>query len=208
MYGDVAKLTELADLAMKHHAMLMIDDAHGIGVLGEHGKGASHYFAISGKHNTCVTVPLGKALGSMGAIVYGHADIIESLLQFARTYRYSTALPPAICAATRAALRILQRENWRQAKLHDLCRFFIEETIKRNLPLITKEVTPIKSILIGENRKALQIQQKLMEKRLFVSCIRPPTVPNGHALLRISLTCNHEERHLVYLLDQLAALCS
>lgn len=203
MQGDIAPIHQLKSLACKYNAMLIVDDAHGLGVLGEHGAGITEFLALSQQDIPCLITPLGKALGSVGAIVSGSESTIEALLQFSRTYRYSTALPPAICEASLVALSILREQTWRRVKLHKLCQFFIKECKQRNLKLISDECTPIKSVLISSSESALNIQRSLMTKGLFVSCIRPPTVPTHLTCIRISLNCMHKESQIIYLLDQL-----
>ncbi|MBX3708299.1 MAG: 8-amino-7-oxononanoate synthase [Gammaproteobacteria bacterium] len=206
MHGNISNILAISKLTTKYNTMLIVDDAHGIGVLGDNGAGVSNYFKLSQKDIPCLITPLGKALGSFGAIVSGEAKTIEALLQFARTYRYSTALPPAICDATLAALNLLKSETWRNARLHYLCDFFNQEASSRALTLLSLDKTPIKSFVIGSNKNALDIQQKLMNKGLFVSCIRPPTVPINSARIRISLNCMHSEQQIIYLLDQFKKL--
>lgn len=196
--GCIANIKKLSELATQHKAMLIVDDAHGVGILGDQGKGITDDYDIP-----CLVTPLGKALGSMGAIVSGDKDMIETLLQFARTYRYSTALPPAICHATLTAIDILTNESWRRQTLKHLIRFFIKEARSREFHLFSCDETPIKSIIIGSSQNALAIQQHLMKRGLFVSCIRPPTTPNNLACIRISLNCMHSEEQIIFLLDQL-----
>lgn len=202
MQGDIANLKELCLLAKKYESMLIVDDAHGIGVLGKCGAGISEYLQLSQADIPCLITPLGKAFGSMGAVVSGSREMIETLLQISRTYRYSTALPPAICDATLAALNIIRIESWRREKLAYLANFFIKEAKLRDIPLNSYDVTPIKSILVKSNEIALNLQKALMKMGLYVSCIRQPTVPANAACARISLNCFHEESHIIYLLDQ------
>ena len=204
MEGDITPADKIAKRVKEHSATLIVDDAHGFGVLGKTGRGVCEQFQLLEDDLYCLVIPLGKAVGSMGAVVAGPDDLIESLVQFARTYKYSTALPPAISIATLRSLEILEKENWRTEKLKKLISFFIQESQTRNLPLVSDDLTPIKSFLIGDNKKTLQIQQLLFEKGLYVSAIRPPTVPVNTARIRISLNCNHDEADLVRLLDLMA----
>jgi 8-amino-7-oxononanoate synthase len=203
MQGDIAPVQQLKTLARKYNAMLIIDDAHGLGVLGNTGAGITEFLALTQQDIACLITPLGKALGSVGAIVSGSESTIETLLQFSRTYRYSTALPPAICEASLVALNILSEQPWRRVKLQQLCQFFIKECKLRNLKLISDDCTPIKSILVSSSKVALNIQRGLITKGLFVSCIRPNTVPAHLTCIRISLNCMHGESQIIYLLDQL-----
>jgi 8-amino-7-oxononanoate synthase len=204
MSGVISPLPELATLAKKYQASLLIDDAHGIGVLGPEGRGVCEYFQLTQKDVPCLITPLGKALGSMGAIVSGSSELIEYLIQFAKSYRYSTALPPAIAAATNTALKILQQETWRREKLQTLIHFFDCAAKARHLPLLSHTPTPIKSILIGENALAIRLQARLQEKGFLIASIRPPTVPEASARIRISLNCLLTENNILQLLDCLA----
>ena len=203
MQGTLSNIPALSELAKNNNAKLIVDDAHGVGVLGENGRGVCEYFNLSQKDIPCLVTPLGKAFGSFGAIVSGDESLIETMIQFAGSYRYCTALPPAICDATLAALTIIKNKNWRREKLFSLSEFFIREARARELPLASYDVTPIKTIVIGDNEKTLKIQDALIEKGLLVSCIRPPTVPANKACIRIPLSCAHEEGQIIYLLDQL-----
>lgn len=204
MEGDICCLDQLATLAKQQQLLLIIDDAHGVGVLGKNGRGICEYFNLSEKDIPCLVVPLGKAFASLGGAVVGSNDLIESLLQFAKTNRYSTALPPAVSHATIATFSMMEQENWRRERLQTLIHFFIEQAKFRCLPLISDAPTPIKSLLIGGNRLTIKIQQALMQKGFFISCIRPPTVPQGTARIRISLNSMHQEQDIINLLDSIA----
>ncbi|MBV9576812.1 MAG: aminotransferase class I/II-fold pyridoxal phosphate-dependent enzyme, partial [Gammaproteobacteria bacterium] len=201
IHGDMGNITEMIKIAEKNNAMLVIDDAHGVGVLGENGKGICEHYPLTQREVPCLITPLGKALGSFGAIVSGKKNSLEPLLQFARTLHYSTALPPAICDATRAALNILQNESWRRKKLQALIQFFIKTCVQRQLPLISLDETPIKAFAINSNQHALMIQKNLSTKNLLIACIRPPTVSPQTVCLRICLNAEHTEKQIVYLLD-------
>ena len=194
MEGDAANISELGNLARKFQALLIIDDAHGLGILEE---------KINQHDAPLLVAPLGKAFGSFGAIVAGQNDLIELLLQSSRSYRYSTALPPAIAYATITALTLIQQENWRRERLTELIHFFICEARKRPLTLCAKTNTPIQPIMIGDNARVIQLQQQLLAKGIMVAAIRPPTVPAGTARLRVSLSCEHTEAQILYLLDTL-----
>lgn len=203
MHGTLANLPALSNLAKNNNAMLIVDDAHGIGVLGKHGAGACEHFQLSQNDVPCLVTPLGKAFGSFGAIVAGNHDLIEAMIQFAGSYRYCTALPPALCEATIAALKIIKNESWRREKLHELSEFFIAESRLRELKLASYDATPIKSIVIGDNKKCLLLQDLLLQKGLLVSCIRPPTVPINQACIRIPLSCAHSESQILSLLNEI-----
>lgn len=206
MQGNIASVKPLAESAGQNNAMLIVDDAHGIGVLGEKGKGICEHFQLSQNDVPCLVIPLGKSFGSMGAVVSGSDSLIEYLLQFSRTYCYTTALPPAISFATLETVKIIQQETWRREKLRYLSDVFTTAANERKLPLISMDQTPIKSILVGSNEMTLIFQEKLLEKGFFVSCIRPPTVPSNTARIRISLSCMHTENQIIELLDFLTKL--
>jgi 8-amino-7-oxononanoate synthase len=205
MQGDISPLDQIAPLAKQHQALLMVDDAHGIGVLGKTGRGICEHYHLNQDMLPCLITPFGKSLGSFGAVVSGSKAMIEVLLQFARTHRYSTALPPAVCEATRAALLVLQQEPWRREKLQTLIQLFNESVKQRQLNLFSSDATPIKLIQIGENKKALALQKNLAQQGFFVSCIRSPTLPPHAASIRISLNCLHTAEEITSLLDVLAA---
>lgn len=204
MTGNLSPAPQLAALARNYNSLLLIDDAHGIGVLGRCGRGISEYFNLSKQEIFCLISPLGKAFGGLGAIVSGDQALIEELLQFARTYRYTTALSPAITFAMLATLKIVEVETWRRERLLDLIAFFIRQACHRALPLISTDLTPIKSILIGNSNRVMQIQTTLMKHGFFTAGIRPPTVPSDTARIRISLNCMHTENDIMRLLDLIA----
>jgi 8-amino-7-oxononanoate synthase len=204
MEGDISPIPQLANLARENNHSLIIDDAHGIGVLGKNGRGACEHHQLSQRDVPCLVTPFGKAVGSMGAMVSGSKQLIAALLQFANTYRCSTALPPAVTFATLESLKILQQENWRRERLNYLIKYFILQAKNRELSLVAEAITPIKSILIGDNQLALKIKETLRQQGFFVSCIRPPTVPQGTARIRISLNCLHEQQEITHLLDLIA----
>jgi 8-amino-7-oxononanoate synthase len=205
MEGQISPIDQIVATTQSYPLSIMVDDAHGIGVLGKNGRGICEHYGLSQQQIPCLIVPLGKACGSMGAIVAGSKELIECLLQFSKTYRYTTALPPALAHATITALKIVETENWRRLKLQEIIQFFIAEAKKRCLPLLSEDLTPIKPILIGDNNRALQIKQILQEKGFFISCIRPPTVPTGTARIRISLNSMHQKSQVTDLLDIMAA---
>ncbi|MGB6976262.1 MAG: 8-amino-7-oxononanoate synthase [Gammaproteobacteria bacterium] len=206
MEGDISPVPQLAKLARENKATLLVDDAHGIGVLGKNGGGICEYYRLTQQDVPCLVTPFGKAIGSMGAIVSGSSQLIEAILQFARTYRYSTALPPSVAFATLESLKIIQEETWRREKLNYLIEYFIQQAKVRSLSLITEAITPIKSILIGDTRLALKIKEALIQHGFFVSCIRPPSVAEGTTRIRISLNCAHEEHEISRLLDLIVML--
>lgn len=203
--GTITQIKELATTATKNNNFLIVDDAHGIGVLGEKGNGACEHFGLSETDVPCLITPLGKAYASMGAIVSGSDGLIEALLQFARPYRYSTAIPAAVCDASFAAMQVMRTESWRLAQLCERIRFFINAALERELTLSSLDLTPIKSIAIGSNAAALTLQTHLKQLGFLVACIRPPTIPAHLAMIRISLNCDHTEKQIITLLDEISA---
>lgn len=203
MDGDLAPLPALAPLAAAQDAWLMVDDAHGLGVIGRHGGGIVEHFALAPHEVPVLVGTLGKAFGTFGAFVAGDNTLIETLIQKARTYIYTTALPSAIAEATRASLRIIRQESWRREKLQSLGQRFQNgaEQLGIAVPRLTSAIVPV---LIGDSRRATAISQSLMANGIWVSAIRPPTVPKGTARLRITFSALHEEHHIDRLLDALS----
>ncbi|MGL6213812.1 8-amino-7-oxononanoate synthase [Billgrantia desiderata] len=204
MDGDVADVGGLATVSARHDAWLMIDDAHGIGVLGAHGDGCVGH--PHGVERVPVLVgTLGKALGTGGAFVAGSEALIEHLIQFARAYVYTTAQPPGVAAASLAALDILAAEPERRQQLRDNIHYFRHEAALLGLPL-GDSFTPIQPLVLGEGRQIMNWAARLREAGLLVGAIRPPTVPNGEARLRITLRASHTRGSLDRLLETLARL--
>jgi 8-amino-7-oxononanoate synthase len=205
MDGDLAPLPELSEIAQKNNAWLMSDDAHAIGVLGKTGAGCAEHFNLDVQQLPIVMATLGKGLGTFGAIVAGSDALIETLIQFSRTYIYTTALPPAVAAATLASVKLAQTETWRREKLHTLIARFRAGAAQLGLPLMQSE-TPIQPILIGDSAEALRISSALAQRGIWISAIRPPTVPNGTARLRITFSAAHTDEQIDYLLENLSAV--
>ncbi len=194
MDGDLAPLPELARVAREARAWLIVDDAHGLGVVGNSGRGVCEHFNLSADDVPVLVGTFGKAFGTFGAFVAGDADLIEFLIQKARPYIYTTALPPAVAAATRAALRVSQRESWRREKVLALAERFrggLAEVFPESRP-----GTAIQPVIVGETQRALAISRALEAKGFLVTAIRPPTVPAGTARLRVTLSAAHEERQV------------
>ena len=202
MDGDLAPLPELAQACQQKDAWLMVDDAHGIGVVGPHGRGSLEHFNLNTEAVPILVGTLGKAFGTFGAFVAGSETLIESLIQRARSYIYTTALPPAVAEATRASLRLIQTESWRREKLQQLVNRFRRGAIESGLPLMDS-FTPIQPLLLGDTERALTVSQRLREQGFLISAIRPPTVPEGTARLRITISAEHEEAHVDRLLNAL-----
>lgn len=207
MDGDVAPAAELAALARERGAWLMIDDAHGLGVLGAKGGGLLEQAGLGQEDVPILVGTLGKAFGTFGAFVAGREELIEFLIQRARTYIYTTALPPAVAEATRAALRLAREESWRREHLGRLVARFRKGAEQQGLMLMDS-ATPIQPVLIGGNEAATRASAALLEAGFLVSAIRPPTVPAGTARLRITFSAGHSEAQVDGLLNALADLAA
>ncbi|HSB97215.1 MAG TPA: 8-amino-7-oxononanoate synthase [Spongiibacteraceae bacterium] len=203
MDGDTAPLTELAALAQRHDAWLMVDDAHGIGVLGARGVGCAELFNLSERQLPILMGTLGKAFGTFGAFVAGSEALIETLVQFARSYIYTTALPPAVAAASLKSLQLIQREVWRREHLQQLIQCFRRGAEQLGLPLCASH-TAIQPLLIGDAGLALRWSEQLAARGIWIGAIRPPTVPANSARLRITLSAAHSEVQIDRLLAALS----
>ena len=202
MDGDVAPLMEFAALCKTQCATLMVDDAHGLGVLGAEGAGSIAEAGMSQDDVPILMATLGKALGAAGAFVAGSATLIDGLVQNARPFIYTTAMPPALAAAARAAVDIARFESWRRDALMRAVRHFRIGAADRGIALLDSR-TAIQPVLIGESAAALRTSAALEEAGFFVPAIRPPTVPKGHARLRVALSALHSESDVERLLEAL-----
>ncbi len=203
MDGNVADVPALMALCERYDAWLMIDDAHGFGVLGEHGEGTLSYFGMAGRDGVAPAwqgrmdrliymATLGKAAGVAGAFVAGEPSMVEWVLQKARTYMFATATPAMIAEALRASVRVMQEEGWRRAHLRALQRRLRDGIAAADLPWhLMPSDTAIQPLIIGSNEAALAVMARLDEQGVWVPAIRPPTVPEGTARLRISLSAAH-----------------
>lgn len=205
MDGDCAPLTELATLTQQHQGWLMVDDAHGFGVLGKHGAGLVEQEGLSSDQVPVLMATLGKAVGTAGAFVAGNEDLIEYLIQSARTYIFTTAMPPAVAAATHYSLGVIQAETWRREQLQSLIQRFKQGATQLGLPMMASD-TPIQPLLVGGSDQAMAYSQQLLEQGILVTAIRPPTVPDGEARLRITITAGHSEAQIDQLLHALERL--
>jgi 8-amino-7-oxononanoate synthase len=205
MDGDIAPLPELATLCEKNNAVLMIDDAHGFGVLGETGVGCAELYSLDQKQVPVLMATLGKALGTFGAFVAGSEALIETLIQFARTYIYTTALPPAVAAATRCSLKLLQEESFRRQQLRENIDYFVNCARQTGVELMPSD-TAVQPVLVGESADVLRAGEKLRAQGLLVGAIRPPTVPADQARLRITLSAEHSREDIDRLVNALQGL--
>lgn len=207
MDGDIAPLEELAAACEAHDAWLMVDDAHGIGVLGPQGQGSIAAAGLAVDRVPVLMGTLGKALGTAGAFVAGSEALIETLIQRARPYVYTTAMPPAIAEATRAALRIVADEEWRRERVMGLAQRFRHGAQKIGLDLMDSP-TPVQPVLLGDSGRATRWGEALRRAGILVGTIRPPTVPDGAARLRVTLSAAHTVEHveaLLAVLEEIAA---
>jgi 8-amino-7-oxononanoate synthase len=204
MDGDIAPLPTLLELADAHDAWLVIDDAHGFGVLGD-GRGTLAHFGLRSERIVSMGT-LGKAAGVAGAFVCAHPAVIETIVQLARTYVYTTAAPAMLACALMAALNAIAHGDERRARLRrsiDRLRTGLAETPWRLLP----SSTPIQALVVGANEAAMALSARLWSQRIFVPAIRPPTVPAGTARLRISLSSAHADADIDELVAALRAAC-
>jgi 8-amino-7-oxononanoate synthase len=191
MDGDIAPVPGLLSLCERYGAWLLLDDAHGFGVLGRNGRGVPSHFGIDSP-NLIYMGTLGKAAGVFGAFVAGDSAVIDTLVQQARTYIYTTALPPLLARALLASMAIIEAEDWRRERLVTLIARLRSSLRPGRFRLLPSD-TPIQPLLIGSNDDALEIGAALEEAGLWVPVIRPPTVPKGTARLRISLSATHTD---------------
>ena len=203
MDGDLAPLKMLAVLARAENATLYVDDAHGAGVIGPDGCGSVAYAGLSVREVPLQLITLGKALGGAGAVLVGQEALIDAIAQTARAHIYTTALPPPLASAARAALAIARRETWRRFKLAALVARFRRGAQQLGVPLMDSS-TAIQPILIGSNAAALEASHQLEQAGFFVGAIRPPTVPDGRTRLRVTINALHAEADVDALLEALA----
>ena len=190
MDGDVAPVGELLALCERHDAWLVLDDAHGIGVLGQQGRGALAQFGVASPRIVYMAT-LGKALGGYGAFACGSSEVVDWLVQKSRTYIYSTALPPMMAAAVLAALEILEGEDSPVERLHARIAEFRAACAAARVAVVDS-ATAIQPVIVGDAARTLEMSARLLDRGLLVPAIRPPTVPEATSRLRISLSAAHE----------------
>jgi len=205
MDGDEADIRTMAQYCQQYEAWLMLDDAHGFGVLGDHGKGSLSQQSISPQQVPVYMATLGKAMGTAGAFVAGPEDLIEYLIQTARSYIYTTAMPAAVAAASLASLNILKKGDSKQQSLLHNIRYFKRLAQQSDIILMPSN-TAIQPILVGNADEALRLSQQLFDKGLHIAAIRPPTVPKNSARLRITLRADHTENDIKGLINTLSDL--
>ena len=207
MDGDAADLPFLSSVAKQNDAWLMVDDAHGLGVLGDTGAGLCEAQSQSQDQVQILMGTLGKGMGTAGAFVAGSKELIEYLTNFARPYIYTTAMPAAIAAATLASIEIVKHEPQRREHLQSLIQQFKTGAQQLGLNLMPSD-TAIQPVLVGDAQIALNMSEQLRERGIMVTAIRPPTVPAGTARLRITLSASHTNEQVDQLLQALGALSS
>lgn len=208
MDGDIAPLPDLLKLADRYGAWLLIDDAHGFGVLGQDGRGVLQHFDLANAPSGLIYLAtLGKAAGVAGAFIAGDTTLIDWLVNRARSYLYTTASPPALAAAASVSLRLIASEPERRQRLRRHIEVLRAGLAGLPWPLLPS-ATPIQPLLVGDTASAVRLSAALWQRGLYVPAIRPPTVPAGHARLRISLSAAHSEADVAALIDALHAIAA
>ena len=205
MDGDMADLPKLAGLAKKHNSLLMIDDAHGVGVLGDQGRGCANHFGLTDKDVPIMMGTLGKAFGCSGAFVLASQEIIDYLINFSRTYIYTTAVPPALAFASSTALELVKNADAQRSNLQNLIALFKKSAQELGLVLWPSD-TAIQPIMIGDSEKAMKISNLLLGQGILLTAIREPTVPKNTARLRVTLSASHSEQDVLKLIEALQGL--
>jgi 8-amino-7-oxononanoate synthase len=204
MDGDIAPLKDLAQLAREYNAWLMVDEAHAFGVFGPDGAGLVAELGLG--HEVDIQMgTLSKAAGSFGAYVAGPRELIDHLINNARSFIYSTAMPPAVAAASRVALRIIREEPELRVRLRQNADRLRAELQGLGFNTL-QSLSPIIPVVVGETPEALDLSQRLLERGIFVSAIRPPTVPKGTARLRVTVTAAHTEEDIARCVEAFAGM--
>ncbi len=202
MEGDLSPLPKIIELSQQYSCRIILDDAHGFGVLGKAGRGSIELHQIQAQSFSIIMGTFGKALGTMGAFVGGKSQIIEFLIQYARSFIYTTALPPAMASATLASLNIVQSEYWRRTYLSEIIGYF-QQKAKDQEFLFPDSITPIQVLKFKGQHKVVRIHRLLKQNNILVGCIRSPTVPLNKERLRINLSVNHSFQDIDLLIDTL-----
>tara|TARA_B100000927_G_scaffold104951_1_gene84888 strand:- start:307 stop:1476 length:1170 start_codon:yes stop_codon:yes gene_type:complete len=205
MDGDFANLKKLKSKLNKHKATMLIDEAHSLGIFGKGGSGLLVESALNNKDDIFLTGTFGKSIGTFGAFFSGKKDVVDFVMQNSRGYIYSTSLPINTVEATRKSLKIIKKEDWRREKLFSLINYFKCNIKNLNLSAINSD-SQIQALMVGSSKDALFISNELMKAGIYIPAIRPPTVEEGKSRLRISLTVDHSEKDISYLLNILDKL--
>lgn len=200
MDGDLANLKKLKTLSKKSNSLLLIDEAHALGVFGKSGEGLISEHGLNNEDNIFLTGTFGKSVGTYGAFFSGNSDYVEYVMQKARSYIYSTSIPVNAVEATRKSLKIIEKESWRREKLFSLIQYFKKNIKKINYECLDSD-SQIQVIIIGKSIDAINVSEELLKKGIYLPAIRPPTVGEGKSRLRVSLTVNHEESDIDYLIN-------
>jgi len=204
MDGDIAPLDEIVKLAQKYNCMVMIDEAHALGVMGQKGRGLAEYFSVEDKIDIKMGT-LSKAVGSFGAYCCGSKKLIDLLMNKARSFIYTTAMPPAIASAAYCGIEIIEQDATLRTRLWENAHFLNEELSHLGFSLINTQ-TPIIPILVKNSNLAVEFSNKLLKEGIFISAIRPPTVPNNSARLRLTVMATHQRKELQYLLEKIKVI--
>ena len=205
MDGDFANLKKLKSKLNKHKATMLIDEAHSLGIFGKGGSGLLVESSLNNKDDIFLTGTFGKSIGTFGAFFSGKKDVVDFVMQNSRGYIYSTSLPINTVEATRKSLKIIKKEDWRREKLFSLINYFKCNIKNLNLSAINSD-SQIQALMVGSSKDALFISNELMKAGIYIPAIRPPTVEEGKSRLRISLTVDHSEKDISYLLNILDKL--
>lgn len=206
MDGDIAPLPEMVKIARQNDAWLMVDDAHGLGTLGKNGGGTLEHYGLSASDVPVLMGTLGKAFGTAGAFVAGDEDLIEYLIQTARSYIYTTAMPAACAAATLVSVEKIRNGQDRRDQLNQNIQHFRTQARELGLPLLESQ-TATQGIMTGGSEEALRVSTLLFEMGFLVTAIRPPTVPQNTARLRITLSCDHSSTEIDHLTRYISETC-
>jgi 8-amino-7-oxononanoate synthase len=204
MDGDLAPVREISRVAGNVGAPVVVDDAHGIGVIGPGGRGCVAAAGLGQEQVPVLVGTLGKAFGCAGAFVAGSRALVEHLVNEGRSYLFTTAMPPALAAAAGAALDRVREDHWRREHLVELIHRFREGAACRSLPLLPSD-SPIQPLMTGTAESAVRVADRLHGQGLLVTAIRPPTVPVGRSRLRVTLSAAHSTEHVEQLLNGLQA---